>query len=85
MRRLASANVLPGDVLVDMGTDSGVPAMLSGETRFFDGSTLGATYAYSYPVILPIDTREVSKGQVLKVRIGYTICGGMKTLRYSVE
>ncbi|MCC7312252.1 MAG: 50S ribosomal protein L11 methyltransferase [Sulfuritalea sp.] len=58
---------------------------LSGETRFFDGSTLGASYAYSYPVILPIDTREVAKGQVLKVKIGYTICGGMKTLRYSVE
>ncbi|WP_310450204.1 50S ribosomal protein L11 methyltransferase [Sulfuritalea sp.] len=58
---------------------------LNGETRFFDGSTLGASYAYSYPVILPIDTREVSKGQVLKVKIGYTICGGMKTLRYSVE
>jgi len=58
---------------------------LSGETRFFDGSILGASYAYSYPVILPIDTREVSKGQVLKVQIGYTICGGMKTLKYSVE
>ena len=58
---------------------------LSGESLFFDGSKLGASYAYSYPVILPIETREVSKGQVLKVKIGYTICGGMKTLRYSVE
>lgn len=58
---------------------------LSGETRFFDGSILGASYAYSYPVILPIETREVTKGQMLKVKIGYTICGGMKTLRYSVE
>lgn len=58
---------------------------LSGESLFFDGSTLGATYAYSYPVILPIDTRRVAKGQILKVKIGYTICGGMKTLRYSLE
>lgn len=58
---------------------------LSGESLFFDGSTLGATYAYSYPVILPIDTREVSKGQMLKVKIGYRICGGMKTLRYAVQ
>lgn len=58
---------------------------LSGESLFFDGSTLGATYAYSYPVILPVDTRNVIKGQVLKVKIGYTICGGMKTLRYSLE
>lgn len=57
---------------------------LSGETRFFDGSTLGESYAYSYPVILPIDTRAVAKGQALKVKIGYTICGGMKTLRYAV-
>lgn len=58
---------------------------LSGESRFFDGSTLGATYAYSYPVILPIDTRKVSKGEILNVKIGYTICGGMKTLRYALE
>jgi predicted RNA methylase len=58
---------------------------LSGESRFFDGSTLGATYAYSYPVILPIGTRKMKKSEVLKVKIGYTICGGMKTLQYSVE
>lgn len=58
---------------------------LSGESIFFDGSTLGATYAYSYPVILPIDSRAVRKGEVLNVKIRYTICGGMKTLRYSVE
>ena len=58
---------------------------LSGESTFFDGSTLGATYAYSYPVILPIETREVTAGQVLNVKISYTICGGMKTLRYSLE
>lgn len=57
---------------------------LSGESLFFDGSTLGTTYAYSYPVILPIDTREVSKGEILNVKIGYTICGGMKTLNYAV-
>ncbi len=58
---------------------------LSGESLFFDGSTLSTTYAYSYPLILPIDTRKVSKGELLNVKIGYTICGGMKTLRYSLE
>jgi predicted RNA methylase len=58
---------------------------LSGESIFFDGSTLGATYAYSYPVILPIDSRAVRKGEVLNVKIRYTICGGMKTLKYAVE
>jgi predicted RNA methylase len=58
---------------------------LSGETVFWDGSALGATYAYSYPVILPIDSRTVRKGEVLNVKIRYTICGGMKTLKYAVE
>lgn len=58
---------------------------LSGESIFFDGSTLGATYAYSYPVILPIASRTVHKGEVLNVKIRYTICGGMKTLKYAVE
>lgn len=57
---------------------------LSGESIFWDGSTLGATYAYSYPIILPIPTRVVKAGEVLAVKLRYTLCGGMKTLRYEV-
>lgn len=58
---------------------------LSGETTFWDGSTLGATYAYSYPIILPVDPIEVRKGDVLDAKVGYTICGGMKTLKWGVK
>lgn len=57
---------------------------LSGETTFWEGSTLGATYAYSYPVILPVDAIEVRKGDALDVKIGYKICGGMRTLKWAV-
>ena len=65
------------------GTINGI--RLSDESLFFDGATLGATYAYSYPVILPIATMEVKKGDVLNVKISYKICGGMRSLRYAVE
>jgi predicted RNA methylase len=58
---------------------------LSSETAFWDGSTLGATYAYSYPIILPIDTIEVGEGNAFDVEISYKICGGMQTLKYAVE
>ena len=58
---------------------------LSSETTFWDGSTLGATYAYSYPIILPVDVIEVRKGDALDVKISYKICGGMQTLKYAVE
>lgn len=58
---------------------------LSGETTFWDGSTLGATYAYSYPIVLPIDPVEVKKGDALDAKVGYTICGGMKTLKWAVK
>lgn len=46
---------------------------------------VGATYAYSYPIILPIDAIEVSKGNALDVKVSYKICGGMQTLKYAVE
>lgn len=49
-----------------------------------DRLKLAATYAYSYPVILPIDNRAVRKGEVLNLKIRSTICGGMKTLKYAV-
>jgi hypothetical protein len=58
---------------------------LSGESIFWDGSRLGATYAYSYPIILPLATRAVKEGDVLQVKLRYTLCGGMKTLRYEVR
>ncbi|MCX6713777.1 MAG: 50S ribosomal protein L11 methyltransferase, partial [Candidatus Vogelbacteria bacterium] len=32
---------------------------LSGKTLFYDGSMLGATFAYDYPIILPVDTTPV--------------------------
>lgn len=58
---------------------------LSSETTFWDGSTLGATYAYSYPIILPVNAIEVRKGDTFDVKISYQICGGMQTLKYFVE
>jgi hypothetical protein len=53
------------------------------ESSFWDGSTLGATFAYSYPIILPRATRAVKAGEVLQVKL-YTRCGGMSKLRYKV-
>lgn len=70
-------------VITQRGTINGL--RLSSESIFCDGSRLGATYAYSYPVILPIETREVNKGDVLRVSIRYTLCGGMKTLHWAIE
>lgn len=57
---------------------------LSSESVFWDGSKLDATYAYSYPLILPLTTSVVKAGEVLQVKLRYTLCGGMKTLRYEV-
>lgn len=58
---------------------------ISSETEFFDGSTFWGSFAYSYPIVLPIERAEVSRGDVLLVRLSYTLCGGFNTLTYSVE
>lgn len=58
---------------------------LSGETLFDDGSKLGATFAYDYPIILPIDTIPVKRGDSFEISLSYKICGGMKTLKYSLH
>ncbi len=58
---------------------------LSGESIFFDNSTLDGTFAYSYPIILPTDSVEVKKGNIFNLKISYKICGGMQTLRYSIS
>lgn len=58
---------------------------LSGKTTFYDGSTLGGTFAYDYPLILPIAETSVKKGEVYIVDLQYKVCGGMNTLRYSLH
>jgi len=55
---------------------------LSGEAVFFDNSVLGATFAFNYPIILPINTTSVKIDDVFTVRLSYEICGGLQTLKY---
>ena len=58
---------------------------LSGEVTFYDNSKLGATFAFNYPIILPIDTLAVNAGDFFKIRVKYEMCGGFKTLQYSIN
>ncbi len=57
---------------------------LSGVTTFYDKSKLGGTFAYDYPLILPIDQIKVSANDVFKVTLSYRVCGGLDSLKYSV-
>lgn len=58
---------------------------IDSETTFFDKSKLGATSAYSYPIILPLETRRVVKGQNVQIKLSYVVNGGMGSLNYTVE
>jgi predicted RNA methylase len=69
--------------ILKTGTINGI--RISGETTFYDGSKLGGTFAYDYPLILPINETCVRKGQVLIVKIKYRISGGMQKLTYSIQ
>ncbi len=64
------------------GTINGL--RISSRTIFSDTSTFGFSFAYSYPIILPIPQREVAVGEELSVELSYELCGGFNTLRYSV-
>lgn len=57
---------------------------ISSETMFYDGSTLGSSFAYSYPILLPLDAIRVKKGYRFKLNLKYKMCGGFNTLSYSL-
>lgn len=57
---------------------------LSSKTFFWDGSSFDSSFAYCYPIILPINKLKVSKGDKICVRLSYNMCEGFRTLRYSV-
>jgi len=57
---------------------------ISSKTVFFDGSTFGYSFAYSYPIILPIEEYEVKKGEQFLINLSYEMCAGFNTLEYSI-
>lgn len=58
---------------------------LSGVTTFCDGSKLSATFAYSYPLILPIPEIRVEPGCALNIELNYVAGMGMRNVNYSVR
>ncbi len=56
---------------------------LSGKTFFHDGSTMGATFAYDYPIILPVENHAVKKGDKFRASISYELNGGFSKLKFS--
>lgn len=58
---------------------------ISSKTNFFDNSKLDYSFAYSYPIILPIGEIRVKKYDKFLVKLSYDLCGGFNKLKYSVS
>lgn len=58
---------------------------LRGKTTFWDKTTLGATFAYDYPIVLPIQEVSVKKGDQFEISLSYKVSGGLDSLKYSVN
>ena len=58
---------------------------ISGETEFWDGSHFGGSFAYSYPIVLPLTKPTcVRSGQAVCINLSYRLCGGFESLRWQV-
>ncbi|QQR82340.1 50S ribosomal protein L11 methyltransferase [Candidatus Campbellbacteria bacterium] len=57
---------------------------ISSESMFCDKTKFWDSFAYSYPILLPVDAQNVKQGDVLKLNLKYEMCGGFKTLSYSL-
>ena len=58
---------------------------IQGLTIFADQTTFQNSTAYDFPIILPIESMDVQKGDILKLSISYTLCGGASALKYKVS
>src|SRR3989344_1097635 len=58
---------------------------ISSETEFSDGTKFWGSFAYSYPIILPVEDVEVKEGDRIQVKISYVLCGGFNNLKYSLN
>jgi len=58
---------------------------ISNKTIFWDGSSFGASDAYCYPILLPVDDMKVSAGDTVLLELSYTLCGGFSNLKYALH
>ncbi len=71
---------------VNGGSESVINGLrISSLTVFYDGSILDGTYAYSYPLILPLEDIHVNGNEEFNVDFSYRLCGGLRTLVYGVS
>lgn len=56
---------------------------ISSKSIFYDGSKFDASFAYSYPIILPIDEVVVKNGDDFLVEITYEMCKGFGNFKYN--
>jgi len=70
------------EVLQD-GVANGV--RIWGRTFLGDGSEMGASFAYDYPIVLPINATAVKAGHFVEVEVSYDINGGFSGLSYNCK
>lgn len=58
---------------------------ISGKTIFYDNSSFGGSFAYSYPIIIPFKKTAVKRGDRFKVSLKYMLCGGFQNFKYSIK
>lgn len=58
---------------------------ISSKTIFHDNSVFDYSFAYSYPIILPINDMNVRKNDKFLVKISYNLCGGFNSLKYLIS
>lgn len=56
---------------------------IASESHFSNGKKLGATFAYAYPLVLPVEPIEVRASDTVRVNVSYKLCGGFQNLSYS--
>jgi predicted RNA methylase len=57
---------------------------LTGETYFSSGEKFKNSTSYSFPMILPVDEIDVTKGDTIRVQMNYRMCEGPSHLKYKV-
>ena len=57
---------------------------ISSCTDFCDGTSFDASFAYCYPIILPVSPVAVKNGDIIVCKLRYNMCNGFSGLRLDV-
>lgn len=86
LSRVNKNNTISKKILLTINKNGLINSIrITGKTILYDNSIFESSFAFSFPIILPVEDIKAKKGDKFQINLSYEMCGGLKKLKYAIK